>query len=262
MFDHPRVSPRARFQASRHDRQLRVICCPSFAADGTLLLPTDNASIIHAIEAAMLPLVAGAHDQSTSVASVAGSFVPSVELETTDRAPLVLIIDVMAVVQCTKKTPTISSIMHLKTAFNARIERMVIGYMEVRVPFDRFVEGSLNEKTKNKRMTSVAAATDGHVVHDDISINTMSLKQLLSCTSTKHCLTCYLGQSLLERFDGRGLTLIVVYDTVAKTINPRRPLETHSQEEADTLVLLHVILLILTSSNYSWTWYNEGILGS
>ena len=91
MFDHPRVSPRARFQASRHDRQLRVICCPSFAADGTLLLPTDNASIIHAVDAAKLPLLADAHAQRTSVASVAGSSVTSVERETTDRAPLVLI---------------------------------------------------------------------------------------------------------------------------------------------------------------------------
>ena len=80
--------------------------------------------------------------------------------------------------------------------------------MEVRVIF---VEGSPNEKTKNKRTTSVAAATDGHVVHDGMSINTMSLKQLLSCTSTKYCLTCYLGQSLLERFNGRDLTLVVVY---------------------------------------------------
>ena len=143
-----------------------------------------------------------------------------------------------------KKTPTISSIVHLKTAFNAIIERMVIGYMEVRVIFDRFVEGSLNEKTRNKRATCVAAATDGHVVHDGMSINTTSLKQLLSCTSTKHSLTCYLGQSLLERFDGRDLTLVVVYDTVAKTINPRRPLETHSQEEADEPIVLHVILSI------------------
>ena len=73
--------------------------------------------------------------------------------------------------------------------------------------------------------------------------------------------TCYLGQGLLERLDVRDLTLLVVYDTVAKTVNPRKPIETHSHEEADTLIPLHVILLILTSSYYSWTWYHEGILG-
>ena len=69
--------------------------------------------------------------------------------------------------------------------------------MEVRVSFDRYVEGSLKEKTRKKRATSVAAVTAGHVVHDGMSINTISLKQLLSCTSTKHSLTCYLGQCLL-----------------------------------------------------------------
>ena len=110
-----------------------------------------------------------------------------------------------------------TSILHLKTAFNARIERMAIGYMEVRVIFDRYVEGSLKEKTRKKKATYVAAATAGHVVHDGVSINTISLKQLLSCTSTKHRLTCYIGQGLLERFDSRDVTLVVVYDTVSKT---------------------------------------------
>ena len=112
--------------------------------------------------------------------------VPIDERETTDRAPCVLIIDAMAVVQCIKKTPIMTSILHLKTAFNARFERMVIAYMDVRVIFDRYVEGSLKEKTRKKRTTYVAAATAGHVVHDGMSINTISLKQLLSCTSTKH----------------------------------------------------------------------------
>ena len=152
---------------------------------------------------------------------------------------------------------------------------MAIGYMEVRVTFDRYVEGSLKEKTRKTRATSGATATDGHVVHDSMSTNTISLKQLLSCTPTKHTLTCYLDQGLLERFDGRDLTLVVVYDTVAKTVNPRRPIETHSHEEADTLIpytsfsaLKSALiarwtygLLILTSSYYSWSWYHEGILG-
>ena len=82
-----------------------------------------------------------------------------------------------SIVQCIKKTPSMISILHLKTAFNARIERVVIGYMEVRVIFDRYVEVSLKENTRKKRVTYVAAATAGHVVHDGMSINT-SLKQL------------------------------------------------------------------------------------
>ena len=115
--------------------ELSVVPRCMFAADRTLLLPTDKASIIHAVEAAKLPLLDHAHAQSTSVASVAASSVPSDERETTDRAPRVLIIDAMAVVQCIKKTPSMTFILHLKTAFNARIERMVIGCEQISVSY-------------------------------------------------------------------------------------------------------------------------------
>ena len=79
--------------------------------------------------------------------------VPSDEPETTDRAPRVLIIDAMVVVQCIKKTPIMTSILHLKTACTAIIELVVIEYMEVRVFFDRYVEVSLKQNTRKKRVT-------------------------------------------------------------------------------------------------------------
>ena len=50
-------------------------------------------------------------------------------------------------------THGVTSILHLKTAFNARIERMVIRYMEVQVLFDRYVEVSLKQNTRKKRVT-------------------------------------------------------------------------------------------------------------
>ena len=93
--------------------------------------------------------------------------IPGNERETMDRAPRAYIIDAMAVVQCMKKKPNMTTILHLKTAFNARIERMVIGYMEVRVVFDRYVEWSLKETTRKKRATYVAAAR-WHVNQCDI----------------------------------------------------------------------------------------------
>ena len=41
------------------------------------------------------------------------------------------------------------------------------------------------------------------------------------------------------------MTLVVVYDKeAAKTINPRRSIETHSQEEADEPITLRVILSV------------------
>ena len=139
----------------------------------TVILPSDKASIIHAIEAAKLLVLADAHAQSTSVASVAAPSVPRDERETTDRAQRVLTIDALAGVQCMKKTPIMTSIVHLKTACTAIIELVVIEYMEVRVFFDRYVEVSLKQNTRKKRVTYVAATTAGHVVPDGMSINTI-----------------------------------------------------------------------------------------
>ena len=66
-----------------------------------------------------------------------------------------------------------TAIVHIKTAFSARMERTMNGYMEVRVICIGFVEGCLKEKTRKKKATYVAAATAGHVVHDGMSINTL-----------------------------------------------------------------------------------------
>jgi len=200
--------------------ELSVVPRSLFAVDGSLLLPTDKASIIHAIELAQPP----------SSAPQDGSL------------PRVLIIDAMAVLQGMKKSPGMTTILHLKMAFNGRIGRMIQGYVEARIIFDRYVSGGLKEKTRIKRAVSADAASAGHDVHDDMSINTISLKQLLSGTTTKHNLSCHLAQGLLEWFDGEDVKVVVVYDTVAKTINPWSPPESHSHEEADTLIPLHVLL--------------------
>ncbi len=102
--------------------------------------------------------------------------------------------------------------------------------------------GGLKAKTRSKRAVTIDAASAGYDVHDGMSINAISLKQLLSCATTKHNLSCHLAQGLLEQFDGEDVNIVVVYDTVAKTINPWSSVESHSHEEADTLIPLHVML--------------------
>ena len=223
--------------------ELSVVPRSLFAADGSLLLPYDKASIIHAVEAAKQhPL--------TDVAGQISSVIDSVEAEprnlnlTPEQHDHVLIIDAMAVLHSMKKTPGMTTICHLKMAFNARIERMLNGYVESRIIFDRYIEGSLKEKTRSKRAMPNTVGSAGHDVHDSMSISTISMKQLLSCTSTKHSLSCHLAHGLLEHFEGKAVKVVVVYDTVAKSINPRRPTEEHSHEEADTLIPLHVLLSI------------------
>ena len=47
-------------------------------------------------------------------------------------------------------------------------------------------------------------------------------------TGKDDSLTCHLGQGLLERLDGRDLTLVVVYNTVAKSTHGTRLKPTHT----------------------------------
>ena len=102
-----------------------------------LLLPHDEASIIHVVEAA----------KQHSLRDVAGqisSVIDSVKAEPrnlnlTPEHDHVLIIDTMTVLRSMKKTPGMTTICHLKKAFNAKIERMLNGYVESRINFDWYI---------------------------------------------------------------------------------------------------------------------------
>ena len=65
---------------------------------------------------------------------------------------------------------------------------------------------------------------------------TMSIKYLLSSSSTKKKLTCMLAEGLLEHFSKEKFIffqMVVVYDTFIKDSDS---VETHTHEEADTLI--------------------------
>ena len=109
-------------------------------------------------------------------------------IEEADATIKVLIIDAMAVLQCMKKKNTMQTLSDLQDAFNERIQSMVSGYDEVRV-FDRYMDQSLKNKTRQKR----AATSVEYEIHPDTKL-TMSIKDLLSASSTKKKLTFMLGE--------------------------------------------------------------------
>ena len=151
----------------------------------------------------------------------------------------VLMVDALAVLQCMKNTPGMTKIIHLKEAFITCI-RMFDGYDEARVPFDHYIEGSLKAKTRAKRATSVVC----YEVHDEMSITTISLKDLLSSCKTKSGLCELLAQALLKHFEGSSKQVVVTYNTVMNINSPHRIREyfkVHGHEEADRLIPLHVL---------------------
>ena len=84
------------------------------------------------------------------------------------------------------KLPGITKILcHLKEAFLKKVDRMPNIYNEARILFDRYIENSLKAKRRAKRATSTAAATASYDIHNQISISTISLKEILSSSKTK-----------------------------------------------------------------------------
>ena len=135
------------------------------AVDGSLYIPTDKASLMHVIESAKTE----PHVPDLPLDTSAGDF--------RDRA---LVVDAMVVLQSMKKTPTIRTLADLKEAFVRRIENMLNGFNEGRIIFDRYLDQSLKNKTRQKK----AVTSTEYEIHPEMKLS-MSLKELLSSSKTK-----------------------------------------------------------------------------
>ena len=101
--------------------------------------------------------------------------------------------------------------------------------------------GLLRAKTLRKRAAGVKVVAFG--VNDKMVLASISLKKLLSLIQTKVALTKYLGDALLSEYaDNDNLAITVIYHTsVQSSRNVCEERKTHSHEEADTLIPLHVL---------------------
>ena len=192
------------------DFEMSVVPRSLCAVDGSLYIPSDKASLIHAIEAAGdQPIQSNTQSQA--------------------QPPKVLIIDAMAILQTMKKTSTTQKLVDLQHAFIKRIESMMVDYSEGRVVFDRYQEKSLKGKTRQKRASTYV----DYQVHPEMKL-TMSIKDLLSSSKTKNNLTAMFAEALLKHFSQKDtFKIVVVYGT---TIKGHSFEEQHGHEEADTLI--------------------------
>ena len=79
-----------------------------------------------------------------------------------------------------------------------RIRQITKGYAQGRVIFDQYLEVSLKNKTRAKRAQKTSSLE--FVVHDEMNIAKISLKELLANSKTKTQLMELLAQALLETF--------------------------------------------------------------
>ena len=80
-------------------------------------------------------------------------------------------------------------------------------------------------------------------MNDDTVIAKLETHEFLPHIKTKHELTIYLSEKLMAAFEEAGQKYAIVYDTniVINIINFNQSLLSHSQEEADTLIIPHCL---------------------
>ena len=98
----------------------------------------------------------------------------------------------------------------ISTAVEA-IDRMLQGYAEGRVIFDRYIGNYLKSQTRAKLNVNIEFVKFN--VYDKANIKMVPLKTFLSHIETKSQLTEYLGKTLLQKYRLSETDLIDVYGT-------------------------------------------------
>ena len=91
-------------------------------------------------------------------------------------------------------------------------EKRTLDYFLKPVIFDQYLLNSLKEKTRAKRASNLQSALLNYHVNKNMTIASVSMKDILSSSQTKQSLTEFLADGLLANFSG---SLIVVHGTQA-----------------------------------------------
>ena len=123
----------------------------------------------------------------------------------------------------------------LKHIFADRLIKESEDFHEMQRVFDRYIEGSLKGRTREKRSGGKATR---YIIKDSTSLVGVKMKELLSHILTKKDLTIYLAEHCVDVLSKVGKEIVVVFDTKCITNIPQYPEELlqHNQEEADTLI--------------------------
>ncbi|XP_057300399.1 uncharacterized protein LOC130631667 [Hydractinia symbiolongicarpus] len=213
-----RKSPELDLEHCIGNFEFSVVPKALFSADGIPLACLDKLKLIHGIEEL------ASKGQTTN--GLSG------EVETNK----VIIIDGMAVVNQTPKTPAVKTCKDFASAFTERVLQISRGCDEIRLVFDCYIENSLKARTRKHR-TSVNEVR--YKVSDNSNISSISLKQFLSHIDTKQALTIYLAKKVMEALSSLHIRYIVTYDT--KMESNFVDCRIHDHEEADTALIYNAM---------------------
>lgn len=133
-------------------------------------------------------------------------------------------------------------------AFVRHIQKIVSGYDEGRVIFDRYINNALKDLIPGKKCVDIDPVI--FYIKDSTNVKLVSLRTLLSHFETKDRITEYLGKTLFQKYFDSRKSLVVVYGTTtyfnkSDVFHPSAA--EHSREETDTLIPLHVLDAVSSS---------------
>lgn len=149
-----------------------------------------------------------------------------------------LVVDGMAVVQELMASKRFSTCKDFGISYVKLIGSRAKGYDQVRVIFDNYTKvSSLKEATRERRRAK-AKVVKSYVVEDSTQIKDQ--KSFLASNSTKASLTVYLAQKLIVSSNIEKL-MTATHASVQTNFEVDSTQDASSQEEADTLMILHAV---------------------
>ena len=153
----------------------------------------------------------------------------------------VIFIDRMVIVQQVAATErNVKSCQEFSELYIKHLEKNFAIYDVMHLVFDHYdVDFSLKQATRNRRAEKTKDSIS-YVCTDTTQIRT-SLPSFIGNTKTKGSLAGYLAEKVLEHFRNRDKPVTVSTQRGAKSYHVPVEHLTSSQEEADTLLLLHAV---------------------
>ena len=159
-----------------------------------------------------------------------------------------VVIDAMAVVQQLGSSDTSSC--KILADINQWLYKYVQSHQSVHMVFDHYdVRMPLKQQTRERRMASTKTPMGkSHICRDAAPIRT-TFKQFVASIKAKDSLTDYLANNILDHYQSHDTEVIVSTQRGARSNHGDVDSLSSTQQEADTLLILHALHAVRTGSD-------------
>ena len=153
----------------------------------------------------------------------------------TDR---VAVVDAMVIVQSLDKPKSVKTCKDLSDHFCSKVTQLFDRYEEVHLVFDRYdVERSLKTEGRSVRLSGKQSIA--YHIADSTRIENVSMKTLLSHSSTKDELSVYFSLNLIENVKNYNKSYVIANQNKVVSTTALHEYLASNQEETDTKLILH-----------------------